>query len=155
MSNIFLEFDLIVRKLAAIDLNYAVCGGLAVGLYGYIRATEDIDFILDNGNKSAVKLILNEMGYTQKEPWILKNAGLILLRFVKTQDECEPFIVDFLIPISTESNKLLDHKIVLNYSDIKINVVSREDLIKMKMKRMSVKDKADIEFLNGDQNETV
>jgi ABC-type transport system involved in Fe-S cluster assembly fused permease/ATPase subunit len=43
-----------------------------------------------------------------------------------------------------------------NYSNIKINVVSREDLIKMKKTRMSVKDKADIDFLlNGEQHETV
>jgi Aminoglycoside-2''-adenylyltransferase len=155
MSNIFLEFDLIVRKLATMELNYAVCGGLAVGLYGYIRATEDIDFVLDNADESAVKLILNEMGYREKEPWILKDAELTLLRFVKTLDQSEPFIVDFLIPISTASNEILDNKIVLNYSEIKINVVSREDLITMKKQRMSVKDRADIDFLSGDQNETV
>ena len=155
MSNIFLEFDLIVRKLAAKELNYAVCGGLAVGLYGYIRATEDIDFVLSSADVSAVKLILNKMGYRQKEPWILKDAELTLWRFVKTLDQSEPFIVDFLIPTSTANNEILDNKIVLNYSEIKINVVSREDLITMKKQRMSVKDRADIDILNGDANETV
>ena len=137
------------------ELNYAVCGGLAVGLYGYIRATEDIDFVLNNTDASAVKLILNKMGYREKEPWILKDAELTLLRFVKTQDECEPFIVDFLIPTSTASNEILDNKIVFNYSEIKINVVSRQALITMKKQRMSVKDKVDIDFLNGDANETI
>jgi len=155
MSNVFLEFDLIVRKLAAMELNYAVCGGLAVGLYGFIRATEDIDFVLDDNNKSAIKLIFNEMGYTAKEPWLLKNVNLTLLRFVKTMKDSEPFIVDFLIPTSTESKKILNNKIVLKYSNIKINVVSREDLITMKKQRMSVKDKADIDFLTGDVNETI
>jgi len=69
MSNIFLEFDSVVRKLVEMKLNYAVCGGLAVGLYGYIRATEDIDFVLDGaGAQGMAELELQTRQLLDDEP---------------------------------------------------------------------------------------
>jgi hypothetical protein len=47
--SLYLEFDAVVRQLEAAKLRYAVAGGLAVGLHGFIRATEDMDFLVEAG----------------------------------------------------------------------------------------------------------
>jgi hypothetical protein len=47
MSGLYLEFDQIVRSFTDLKIDYAIIGGLAVGFYGYLRTTEDIDFLVN------------------------------------------------------------------------------------------------------------
>ncbi len=43
---LYVEFDRIVRAFTRAKVRYAVAGGFAVGLHGYIRATQDMDFLI-------------------------------------------------------------------------------------------------------------
>jgi hypothetical protein len=44
--NLYLEFGRIVAAFEEAGLRYALAGGLAVGMHGYLRTTRDMDFLL-------------------------------------------------------------------------------------------------------------
>lgn len=46
MSVIFEQLRLIVESFNRNEIEFALCGGLAVSAHGLIRATEDIDFLI-------------------------------------------------------------------------------------------------------------
>jgi hypothetical protein len=78
--SLYLEFDKIVRALTAARVNYAVAGGLAVGLHGYVRATEDMDFLIDEQNEQAAREIVRAIGYVPSGPPVtFPRSGLRLM----------------------------------------------------------------------------
>jgi hypothetical protein len=40
------QFERVIEALDAAGIAYALCGGLAVNVYGHVRATMDIDLLL-------------------------------------------------------------------------------------------------------------
>lgn len=149
MSSLYLEFDQIIRRFSDKNVEYAVIGGLAVGLYGYIRATEDIDFLVHTKDMRIAGAILDRLGYRQKrEPWRFKDTQLVLQRFVKLADAPDEIsVVDLLEADTPENLNMIANAIQVKFSDILIRVLSASDLVEMKRARNSDKDKLDIQYL--------
>ena len=40
------ELSAVIHKLHEKQIPYALCGGLAVALHGYVRTTQDIDLLI-------------------------------------------------------------------------------------------------------------
>jgi len=150
---LYLEFDLIVRRFARAKLRYAVAGGLAVGLHGYVRATQDMDFLMHKKDLVRAKGILLKMGY-RINPGVQEfaRAGLTLNRlFKRLPKEEDLMLVDILIPTSALMLRVLERAVLVSYGKTSIRVVTANDLVKMKRLRGSIADKADIEFLRKKQ----
>jgi hypothetical protein len=146
---LYLEFDLIVRRFAQAKLRYAVAGGLAVGLHGYVRATQDMDFLMHEEDLAKAKVMLLRQGY-RANPAVQEfaRAGLTLNRFFKRLPKEEDLmLVDILIPTSARMLRVLERAVLVPYGKTSIRVVTANDLVKMKRLRGSTADKADIEFL--------
>ena len=62
--NLLSELNIIIKKLNEEKVDYALCGGLAVAIYGFIRATEDIDLLILFKDIVKIKNILLNNGYT-------------------------------------------------------------------------------------------
>ena len=58
--NVYFEFIRIVEVLNASKVPYAVCGGLAMAVHGYPRATKDIDVLIHPDDLSQVERIVAE-----------------------------------------------------------------------------------------------
>ncbi len=155
MANLYLEFDQIIRRFTNANIRYAVVGGLAVGFYGYLRATEDIDFMVDTSDVSQVAEILVNLGYNdKKDPWRFKDNQLQLRRFIKHGDDPDNISVVDVLEAATSGNlKVLDKAVDIKYADISIKVVTASDLILMKKPQNSDKDKLDIDYLKDLLNE--
>jgi len=74
-------YEEVFRKLKEAKIDYAVCGGLAVIIYGYTRLTADLDLVvsLEKDNLSRLYDILIQLGYksqvpVKKEDFIDKQA---------------------------------------------------------------------------------
>src|SRR5258705_368681 len=81
---LYLEFDRIVRAFARAKVRYAVAGGFAVGLHGYIRATQDMDFLVNEDDLSKAEASLARLRYrANPDVQELTRAGLTLKRFFK------------------------------------------------------------------------
>ena len=147
--SLYLEFDRIIRRFAKNNIRYAVVGGLAVGLHGHIRATEDMDFLIHADDLPAVTTALRALGYRKNsDPLSFSRAGLTLIRFWKAAARSEELlVVDVLVPTSTRMNGILRRAITLHFGKGSIHVVTSKDLLSMKRLRHSAADRADIAAL--------
>ena len=53
----------LISALKLENIRYALIGGFAVSLWGYQRATLDIDFLVNNDDMKKVQNIVESMGY--------------------------------------------------------------------------------------------
>ncbi len=58
--------EIIATQLKAAGIPHILVGGFAVNYYGYPRATQDIDFMIIDGQLSAAKETLEEAGFQMK-----------------------------------------------------------------------------------------
>jgi hypothetical protein len=144
-----LEFDRIVRGFARAKVRYAVAGGFAVGLHGYVRATQDMDFLVHGDDLLKAEAALTRMGYrANPDVQELTRAGLALKRFFKRLPrEDDLMVVDLIVPRSARMRRVLIGAIRVPYRRSSLPVVTARDLVAMKRQRGSAADKADIEFL--------
>lgn len=147
--SLYLEFDAIVRAFEQARLRYAVAGGLAVGLHGNLRTTEDMDFLMHADDMTSAGVVLCALGYAlRNEPWTFKNTRLTLHRFMKPVEGTEDLhVVDLLVPGSAKALRFLEKAVAIPYADITLRVVQAKDLIAMKQARGSKEDELDIQRL--------
>jgi len=75
--NIRTELASIIDALNAAEVPYALCGGFAVIVHGYVRATQDIDILIEERDLDRVRSIVATLGY---------NVPGGLLRFQADKD---------------------------------------------------------------------
>jgi hypothetical protein len=150
---LYLEFERIARQFEKAKLRYAVVGGLAVGLHGYVRATQDMDFLVHEQDVPKAESALLKLGYcASPNVQEFARARLILKRFFKrVPREDDLMMVDLLIPSSVRMRRVLERAILIPFGNGSIRSVTARDLVTMKQLRGSAIDRADIEFLRKKQ----
>jgi len=151
MRDLLKEFDRVVRMLHENRIRYAVVGGLAVAVYGGIRATRDMDFLVHPDDMAGLANGLERLGYHKGELWKLKDCPLILHRWWKTRGRGEDLsIIDILESGSRKYTGMISRARVEKWrAGLTVRVAQRKDIIMMKTGRKSHVDQADIEFLKG------
>jgi hypothetical protein len=69
------EFESVLDALSGARIEYAVCGGMAVNIYGHVRATRDIDLLIRPEALDLVKATLATRGYVLEAGPIPFGAG--------------------------------------------------------------------------------
>lgn len=149
----------IFEALNKAKINYLVCGGAAVVLFGSPRLTADLDLIvsLDKENLENLYNALTKLGYalkipikkeefTQKETLqkLAKEKNMKVVSFYNLKDPFEIIDIGVNLPGISEILKNKEHIRVKN-SDIPI--ISIDDLIKMKKDLARPQDLIDVENL--------
>lgn len=148
------------KALNEANVQYVVVGGIATILHGYVRATSDIDLVVDLHVKEATKVIsvLTEAGFvpkipvkaiefadaTKREQWINEKGMQVFSMYLPDN----PLLsIDLFVkqPISYE--ELITRAVTMELEGIKVKVCSIDDLITMKKIAGRDKDLADIEQL--------
>lgn len=148
------------KALNDADVQYIVVGGIATILHGYVRATADIDLVVDLQVEEASKLItaLTQEGFKPKVPvqamefadankrerWI-KEKGMQV--FSMYHPDKIGMTVDLFVHQPIPYSELLQRSVMMDLEGIKVRVCSIDDLITMKKKAGRHKDLADIEQL--------
>jgi len=57
------ELETVVTAMEGAVVPYAVCGGLALGILGYPRATIDIDLLIDPVDVAAARAAITQAGF--------------------------------------------------------------------------------------------
>jgi hypothetical protein len=127
-------------------VEYMIIGGFAVICYGYIRITQDIDFLVYPSKENARKVMksLTEFGFG--------NVGIPLACFEQEGTAVhigvEPNRIDFLTCVQGLTNDLLFADIhQVNYGGRILKIISKDNLIKVKKATGRLKDLADAEEL--------
>ena len=150
----------IFKALNDANIKYVVVGGIATILHGYVRATSDIDLVVDLQVEEATKVmtVLTTAGFKPKVPvqamefadankreqWV-KEKGMQV--FSMYHPDRIGLTVDLFVKHPIPFDELWSHSVVMNLDGINVRTCSIDDLITMKQQAGRHKDLADIEQL--------
>ena len=137
-----------LKCLNKAGVDYMLVGGWAVNMYGYIRATVDLDIwiLADADNAKKVYVAVAEFGapVSQMKPEEFAEYGMIF------QIGVAPCRVDIISKISGVSYAdAVTRAVPKTIDGIPVRIISLEDLIANKKASGRAKDLADVEVLEG------
>ncbi|MEW6430400.1 MAG: hypothetical protein AB1730_02725 [Myxococcota bacterium] len=149
------ELQRVTDALASEHVPYALCGGLALAVHGFPRATKAIDLLVrDTDLPSAFEALARAhftlrsgpipLGVRTSTPQTLHRASRII--------EGVPCTVDLLC-VSASYQAAWDSKLTVEWRGRPLQVVSREGLVAMKRLSSRLKDQADVAALEGRDEE--
>ena len=151
MVSLYEELKALVAALNKEDVPYALCGGLAMAMHGFVRATEDIDLLIQPCDLERVLSVAAQLGYKlRSQAMVLESGSVEIHRVVKMLGEDEdPLPLDLLLvtPALQEVWQAREWKQWLEGS---FCVVSREGLIQLKSGRGCAVDLEDMRSLRQD-----
>lgn len=151
MIDIVDELKTLVAKLDEQNIEYALCGGMAMGVHGFMRMTMDIDFMILPQSVNGVLEIARSLGYTIRgKDLSFKNGAVEIRRISKVDSEGGDILpLDFLL-VTDATQRMWDSRIIADWEGGRLSVVTRDALVELKRLRGSAQDIADIERLLGE-----
>lgn len=150
MLDLTAEFEAVLAALAKHGIEYAVCGGMAMAIHGYPRATVDIDLLIRPEDEDRVYSAVEPLGYTFRAlPMRFDKGAMQIRRVTKIDPAGDTLMLDLLLVTPASEDVWRDRETV-EWDFGPIQVVSREGLIKLKSGRMSGIDQDDIEKLRNE-----
>ncbi len=148
MLDLLDEFSKLTRALDARGVEYAVCGGLALAVYGIPRATIDIDLLIDAESLALVEVVAAELGYRFAAAPMSFKGGAVQIRRVSKIDagSGDVLMLDLLL-VTAVVQPAWAGRIRVPWFDSTVCVVSRAGLIGLKSLRGSGQDQDDIRKL--------
>ncbi len=153
-------YEEIFREFEKVKVRYIVVGGMAVNLYGYVRLTMDLDIMADLSDDNIVKIVdvMEKFDYAPRVPvnphefiskerrdeWV-KEKGAVVFTFIDPKNPYKHIDIFLSNPVNFE--QAYSRKGVIAIGDIKINIASIDDLIKMKSITKRPRDLEDINHL--------
>lgn len=154
MLDITDELKGLVNELNRHEIEYALCGGLAMGVHGSTRATVDIDLLILSESLDDVIEIANSQGYGLRGKEMSFAHGAIEIRRISKIDPASGDLIPLdLILVSPEIRHVWNTRQEGSWEGGKLTVVTREGLISLKKLRSSDQDLADIKQLEGSLND--
>ncbi|HMV43763.1 MAG TPA: nucleotidyltransferase family protein [Leptospiraceae bacterium] len=145
MLDLYNEFKQIVNKFKENSIEYAICGGLAVTFYGYVRATVDIDMLVLSEDMEESKKALREIGYSiEATPMELSAGKIHIERLTKVDKESGDYLPIDLMIVTDSIRHIWQSRKQVQALDMEIQVVDKKGLIELKRMRNSAIDQEDI-----------
>ena len=149
--NIVDELHAVTAALNAAAIPYAVCGGIAVTVYGATRTTKDIDIAIARADVARAVAAVVPLGYNIPAGPMTFGAGTTHERHVQRVNKIvgsQHLVLDLLIAEAAYAG-VLDDRIDVALPEGTITFVSRDTLLRMKRLAGRPIDLADIEKLEG------
>lgn len=150
MSILFEELRSLVQAFNRYEIEFALCGGLAVAAHGIVRATEDIDFLIREESLETAYTAAGEVGFDIRGLDISFKERTVEIRRVSKIVGEEVISLDLLL-VTPAVEDVWKNKMEREFAGEAIAVVSREGLIKMKQQAGRPQDLADIERLENER----
>jgi hypothetical protein len=152
MADLIDELRSLTISLEDNDIEYAVCGGLALTIFGFPRATFDIDVLIREESLESVFAIVGRSGYDIKGLDIsFKERAVEIRRVSKIDDDGEVLSLDLLL-VTPAVEDVWENKMTVEWLGRPMSIVSRDGLIKMKMLAGRDKDLIDIDRLKNEES---
>jgi acetolactate synthase regulatory subunit len=144
------ELKTLINKLDEENIDYALCGGLAMAVYARPRATLDIDILIEPNLLETVKRVTRDLGFTlAASPMELHGGKIRIHRISKVEENTAEILALDLLIVTPEIGKAWDDRVEVEWEHGTIKVVSPEGLILLKSFRKSGQDQDDIEYLRS------
>jgi hypothetical protein len=151
--DIFEELRDLLQGLQRDSVPYALWGGLALAVHGIIRATEDIDLLIEETNLPQVRAVAERLGFRlDPTPLDFQNGQLKINRLFKAAGE-DLLVLDLLLATPlTQAAWTTRRQMDTDFGPAQ--VVSPAGLIHLKSLRRSGQDEDDIRRLKELADET-
>ncbi len=151
MKTLLEELSQLISALDAGGIEYAVCGGLALAIHGFARATLDIDVLIQPESlKKAYKVAAEKEFDIRGLDISFKERAVEIRRVSKIDSNGEVLSLDLLL-VTPQVQDVWETREKIDFLGNQLSVVSREGLIKMKRLAGRPQDLADIERLENDE----
>lgn len=152
MATLLEELSELISALDENCVEYAVCGGLALTIHGFPRATFDIDILIEAESLEKSYAIAAEKGYDIRGLDIsFKERAVEIRRVSKIDDDGEVLPLDFLL-VTPFVEDVWATREKLIWQDKTLWIVSRSGLIKMKKLAGRAKDLIDIDRIENEES---
>ena len=132
--DLYTELLQLIDALNSAQLDYAVCGGIAVALYGYPRFTKDIDLLIRSEDLQRVSKTVEQHGFVDSAGAISFDRGgpkeRVVHRISKIE-HAEILTLDLLL-VSPALEDVWQQREVFQWQGRQLQLVSAEGLAKMK-----------------------
>ena len=142
---LFAEFSQLVKELNREQVDYALCGGLAMAVYAFPRATLDIDILIEPESLEKTKRVAKRLGF-DFDAGLMRLSGdaVQIYRLTKIlPDEGDTLMLDMLL-VTPEMETVWESRQRVAWEGGGLPVVSPRGLIELKSKRLSGQDQDDI-----------
>lgn len=140
------DFKEFLRLLNFHQVEYLLIGGYAVGYYGFVRATGDMDVWVKINPDNAIKVVtaLKEFGFAVPE----LSPELFLKEDQIVRMGVPPLRLEILTTISgVEFTACFENRLTAQIEDIDVNLINLDDLKLNKRASRRLKDLLDLENL--------
>jgi len=142
--NIKKELVNVISKFNNEKIDYALCGGWAVVIFGHMRVTKDIDILIQPNDLTKAEGALRDIDYIIKAG-PMTFAGREIRRISKF--EGPKFVTIDLILVNEQLQEIWDSRIKFSWQNRDLYIITKYALIKMKKIAGRAKDLEDIEEL--------
>lgn len=146
------ELERVVDALAIGNVPYALCGGLALAIHGHPRATKDIDLLIP---PDSIADAAARAGFTLRAgpiPLGVKTATPQTLHRA-TKVASGSHVTTDLLEVSESYRPAWEGRQVVEWRGRQLSLVSKGGLVAMKRLSTRAKDLADVEALEGPNDE--
>ena len=154
MIDIADELRALVTSLDGHDIEYALCGGMAMAIHARPRFTIDIDLLIEEESLPAAMSIAESLAYSIRgKDLSFANGAVEIRRISKIDPEGGDLMtVDFLL-VTPQIREAWDSRVESEWEGHRLSVVSRTGLIALKKLSGRPQDLVDIGELSEDQND--
>src|SRR6185436_1939977 len=98
MLDLFEELRAVIARLDEEGIPYALCGGLAMAVHGYPRATVDIDIVVEAADLARVEAAVRPLGFTIPAiPMTFRGGAVEIRRLSKVHASGQVLSLDVLL----------------------------------------------------------
>ncbi len=138
------------RRLEDERTAYALCGGLAMAVYVFPRATLDIHIMIEPESLGAVRVLARDLGSSVEVGLLQLQGGAIrMYRVTKVPTGVGDATVLDLVLVMPALREVWDGRVPFEWERGVLSVVSRQRLITLKSMRNSGQHQDDIENLRS------
>ena len=144
------ELNQIIQTLNEEQIPYALCGGMALAVYGHPRFTQDLDLLIRETDLERLIEVAAQLGYQDISGWLKFSSGTDretkIYRVVKPLG-AENLMLD-LICVTPPFEEVWNSRTQFEISGRQMTVVSRDGLRTMKQISNRAQDLVDLEKLD-------
>lgn len=151
MLDLYEELRSLIAALDKHEIEYALCGGIAMAIFGRPRATVDIDLLIVAETLDEVIELAKALKYTVRGLDMSFANDAIEIRRVSKIDQETGFVLSLdMLLVTPQIQEVWDSRVRADWEGGKLSVVSRDGLIALKKLGGRPQDFADISTLMED-----
>lgn len=146
------ELSQLITSLEEGKIDYAVCGGLALAVHGFVRATLDIDVLIQTNQLERVLKLGEDRGFDIRgHDLSFKDGSIEIRRISKIGSDGELLALDLLL-VTPGIQDVWESRERIDLNGMQLSVISRAGLIRMKKLAGVPQDLVDIDRLENEES---